>query len=414
MVRLVGPRAAGAAGTTRLRRLPEVVFSLPLSRPYLSVALAAILFGGSLFFAGRFSFEMDLYSGIPREMESLRAGEAAAEAFGVSHFMGVQLTLEGSSMESAFAAQEVVDSKLMELVDEGRVAGFQSLSQYVPFRGRSFPEARIAENRALFMELLEKLKFMPGPEYGRYYDFLTEVAKYDGVSGEDWILANGDHPILRRFIAVEDGGSILQTYIWPVRDLRDSAQVRDITTALHGMDIPDGVTLQTTGTFQVFEHISSVVRADFFRISAISGLVVILCMLLFFRRLRLVLLCAAPVAIAIAVTLAVFALAGISFTPMSVGFIAIIVGIGIDDAVHILVRVRDKSREDLRLVLHEVGIILTLTTISTMIGFGAMMVSSFYTLFSTGLVIAMGVFLCLLFTVIVVPAGYVLTDRRMP
>lgn len=414
MVRLVGPGTTGIVGAGRLRRLPEAVFSMPLSRPYLSIALAAILFGGSLFFAGRFSFEMDLYSGIPRELESLRAGEAASEAFGVSHLMGVQLTLESGDSADALLAQEIVDRRLMKLVDEGKIAGFQSLSQYVPYPGRRFPEQPIEENGELFMELMEKLKFKSDPAYESYYRLMAEITDYDGGSSEDWILANNDHPVIKRFIAVKDGGLVLQTYVWPVKDLRESAQVREITSALQNIDAPGDVTMQTTGTYQVFEYISSVVRSDFFRISAISGGMVVLCMLLFFRKLRLVWLCAAPVAIAIAATLATFAIAGISFTPMSVGFIAIIVGIGIDDAVHILVRVRNRSYNDLRVVLHEVGIILTLTTISTMIGFGAMMISSFYTIFSTGLIIAIGVFLCLLFTIIVVPAGYVLTHRRLP
>jgi predicted RND superfamily exporter protein len=414
MVRLVGPRTAGAAGTGHLRSLPEGFFSFPLSRPRISIALAVIIFGGSLFFAGGFSFEMDLYSGIPREMESLRAGEDAAEAFGVSHFMGVQVTLQSGSTEEAFVAQEMVDRRLEKLVEEGMIAGFQSASQYVAYSGRRFPEQRMADNKKLFLELLGKLKFRPDPEYGRYYDLMTAVAEHDPALRDDWIRANGGHPVLGRFIASEGDELVLQSYIWPVRDLRDSSQVREITAGLQDLDLPDGVDLRITGTYQVFEHITSVVRSDFFRISVISGVMVVLCMLLFFRKLKLVLLCAAPVVIAVAVTLAAFALVGISFSPMSTGFIAIIVGIGIDDAVHILVRMRSRSRGELQVVLHEVGIILTLTTISTMIGFGAMMISSFYTMFSTGLVIALGVFFCLVFTIIVVPAGYVLLHRRTP
>jgi predicted RND superfamily exporter protein len=163
----------------------------------------------------------------------------------------------------------------------------------------------------------------------------------------------------------------------------------------------------------MFTHISSVVRSDFYRVSLISGIAVILFVLIFFRNPILVCICAAPVAVAIPLTLASFVLAKVSFTPMSVTYIAIIVGIGIDDAVHIISRARNRNSAEFRAILPEIGILITLTTLSTMIGFGSMMISGFYTIFSSGLVISLGVFFCLVFTILVVPAGCILSRSTL-
>ena len=153
------------------------------------------------------------------------------------------------------------------------------------------------------------------------------------------------------------------------------------------------------------------VKSDFYRVSVISSIVVILFVFFFFRKLALVFVCVAPVAIALPLTLAVFVLTDVTFTPMSVSYIAIIVGIGIDDAVHIIARAKKRNGAAFHTFLPDIGILITVTTISTMIGFGSMMLSTFYTIVSSGLVISLGVFFCLVFTILVVPAGYVLSQR---
>ena len=77
---------------------------------------------------------------------------------------------------------------------------------------------------------------------------------------------------------------------------------------------------------------------------SVSVFVVALLVLAFFREPG-ALLALLPLAAAIPFTFAAVVLAGMSFTPTGIGLVAIIVGIGIDDAVHILVRVRRGLRD---------------------------------------------------------------------
>jgi outer membrane lipoprotein-sorting protein len=102
----------------------------------------------------------------------------------------------------------------------------------------------------------------------------------------------------------------------------------------------------------------------------------------------------------------------LSITPLALAFGAVIVGIGIDDAVHILVRCPDGSPESVAAVLGEIGPILTLTTLSTALGFGSLGLSRLPVVSSLGLVIAVGVLACLVFALLLLPALLTLLSRR--
>ena len=79
-----------------------------------------------------------------------------------------------------------------------------------------------------------------------------------------------------------------------------------------------------------------------------------------------------------------------------------IVGIGIDNAIHVIHRFRESGR--VREIITETGRALVLTSLTTMIGFGSLMVSRYKGLGSLGFVAAVGMFFCLYSSLVTLPA----------
>jgi len=165
-------------------------------------------------------------------------------------------------------------------------------------------------------------------------------------------------------------------------------------------------------TFQVFNRIGKIVRRDFFRVSLISLVAVLGLLFLFFRNISSVLLSLLPLLGAVPFTLALVVLADVSFSPFLIGIAAMIIGIGIDDSVHLLTRTRFGEKKSIRDVLPEIGPVIILTSLSTLIGFGALIFSLNRAVSSMGFLIAAGICSCLLFTFMLIPSLLQILEKR--
>ena len=99
---------------------------------------------------------------------------------------------------------------------------------------------------------------------------------------------------------------------------------------------------------------------------------------------------------------------GISFNPANLILLPLILGIGVDDGVHVLHDFRSQSG-GYRLSPSTMNAIV-LTSLTSMIGFGCMMIAAHRGLYSVGLVLVIGVGSCLFVSLVPLPA--ILTTLR--
>ncbi len=143
------------------------------------------------------------------------------------------------------------------------------------------------------------------------------------------------------------------------------------------------------------------------RNGALLALLVIALLLLVHFRGPVGLLAAVPLAGAATFMLGVMYLLGMEYNWMNLLAVPIILGIGIDDGVHALHRfrhergVREKRVYD---AFRFVGRAILLTTLTTMIGFGSLGFYSMRGIASFGIVLFLGVGLCFVTTIVVLPA----------
>jgi hypothetical protein len=147
-----------------------------------------------------------------------------------------------------------------------------------------------------------------------------------------------------------------------------------------------------------------------------TALAITLIVYLSFRNLRVSLIVLMPIVFAIIVTFGILRLVGHQFSFMSITAIPLIIGIGIDNGIHLVRRYRESEQNSILAVTKSSGAALIQSNLTTIIGFGALMASTFTPLSEMGLVTSLGVALALVGGLCLIPAviflGEVKRDRR--
>ena len=149
---------------------------------------------------------------------------------------------------------------------------------------------------------------------------------------------------------------------------------------------------------------------------------ILLIVYLTFRNLRVSLIVLIPIVFGIVVTFGLLLLAGHRFSFMSITAIPLIIGIGIDNGIHLMRRYLESRPLDSRHLDYDSNGILAIakasgaaliqSNLTTIIGFGALMASSFAPLAEMGLVTSLGVALALAGGLLLIPAVILLGEQR--
>jgi len=130
---------------------------------------------------------------------------------------------------------------------------------------------------------------------------------------------------------------------------------------------------------------------------------IVLIVYLCFRNLRVSLLVLLPIVFAIVVTIGLLMLLGHRFSFMAITAIPLIIGIGIDNGIHLVRRYRESRDNNILEIAKASGAALIQSNLTTIVGFGALMASTFQPLAEMGLVTALGVAMALVGGLLVVP-----------
>jgi predicted exporter len=137
-------------------------------------------------------------------------------------------------------------------------------------------------------------------------------------------------------------------------------------------------------------------------------LVVYLC----FRSVRVSLIVLIPIVFGVVTTFGVLLLVRHRFSFMSITAIPLIIGIGIDNGIHLVRRYQENEHNEILVIAKATGAALIQSNLTTMVGFGALMTSSFAPLAEMGLVTSLGVALALAGGLLLIPAVILLGERR--
>jgi uncharacterized protein len=139
---------------------------------------------------------------------------------------------------------------------------------------------------------------------------------------------------------------------------------------------------------------------------------ILLIVYLSFRSVRVSLIVLIPIIFGIVVTFGVLLLMRHRFSFMSITAIPLIIGIGIDNGIHLVQRYLRNRSDGILAIAKASGAALIQSNLTTIVGFGALMASSFAPLAEMGLVTSLGVALALVGGLCLVPAVILLGEQR--
>jgi predicted RND superfamily exporter protein len=210
----------------------------------------------------------------------------------------------------------------------------------------------------------------------------------------------------RRFVS-ESGKDFLVT-IYTKKMIWDFDVLRRFNKQL------DLVDPRITGTPPIMQRLMDSVARDGV-LATILTIIIVFGLLWFdFRSLRLALIGMIPLVAGGIWMVGLLKTFGMMFTMLNVMGIPLIVGIGIDDGVHIVHRYKIEGFLKTPLVLASTGKAVLLTSLTTIAGFGSMMITTYRGFISLGALLSFGVAACFLTTLLFLPSIIALWKGRGP
>jgi predicted RND superfamily exporter protein len=259
--------------------------------------------------------------------------------------------------------------------------------------------ARVAGDLAAAMDTEG---FRLGPAYEQTVALLEKVLNLQ----DELTLAGIEGSVLERFagrfVYQENGRTEVATYVYPSRKAgRSQYKVMEHLeqSVLAGVEGANVIGVSILG-----REVKRLIREGSLEAAALALTLVLIILWSHFRRPRYVILTAVPLLVGELGALGGMTLLGLKLNMISMGMIPIVLGIGIDDGIHIVHRFLDQGEKDVPGVFRFAGRAVVITSVTTMVGFGSLVLSTYKGLWTAGLFAIMGVGLCLLASITLLPA----------
>lgn len=204
---------------------------------------------------------------------------------------------------------------------------------------------------------------------------------------------------LQQLVHTESGGTFIAIQVTPKEGRWSGGPPQSLIDEIQEI-LPTAV---VTAAPLLGRELQQLVSGEFRRLAGWSLLVVAIAVLVSFRGdLRFSFLALVPVVVGCVWLLGICGWAGIRINLFSVTAAPLLLGIGIDDGLHVLHGVR--AHGCLQRSIQRVGPAMTITTLTTCAGFGSLGLSRLPALQSGGMQIALGTLLCLAASLVLLPA----------
>ncbi len=285
--------------------------------------------------------------------------------------------------------QDKVDNKCKEIVgdpdDPDSKSMFQDLLEILD------------GNRADVMAGFSRFQRMFGPYFQKA---VIRMGKLDPIRIEDL-----PDPILDRYSNTRRDQFLVT--VFPAGNIWQDDKFLD-----RFVDDLEGVSDRATGMPPVFKALIEIIGRDGRNAVLLTLVIVFVLLVIDFRSPRLALMAMIPLACGIFWMVGLMQIVGMQLTVMNVMGLPLIVGIGIDDGVHIIHRWKHEGKGKLGIVFSSTGKAILLTSLTTMLAFGSLVFSIWRGFGHLGGALFLGVGACFLTTVLGLSGLIGLIERR--
>lgn len=390
-----------------------IVFSVRHRR----VTIAGI--GVLTLLATALALNLDFDAGV----DSLRSNDAPsfkvqkeiAEKFGasLSYMMAIA---EGPSVDDAVRRTQTIEERLKPFLADGTVASYESILTYLPLaeRQRQVIDAVRRENTGSFNPkrigaTLRATLAENGFREDAFSAYLDQLGRFLAPSRPitlDDLEHNGLGRIVERYVHREANRVQIVTYLYTTDPRWRRNPPPGLVEALQTGD--SGIVV--TGTNVVGRELTRIFLYDS-RVSVVLGLILVAILLwLDFRELRLTAIALAQLVSGVLMMLGCIKLLGMQINYANAFVATMIMGVGIDYAIHLVHRL-NLSGGVLDDGVIETGKGVALAAATNVAGFGTLAFGNYPAMRSVGIVALVGSLTCLLTALTLVPA---LMAKRSP
>ncbi len=393
---LLGRRGRGIAiaDTPRLGRWAQRAAAR--AKP---VAVAGLLLGAILLLAARrVGLDAALTHLRPADSAAARVQDEVAKRFGEPGAGGAVL-VDRAELQQALVDSETVAARLRAYQADGLVRSVQSVAGVLP--SEQVQRARLALYDALpraaalatLRDTLQRQGFVP-ERFRGFFDAFARPRR-ELVDIDTPALAPVSF-LIQHHVRKHAGRYIVATYLEPAAGVAWSA----IADRLHH-ELPD-LRFQVAARALLEENLAHVLRHELslFFVLGLAGNVILLW--LSFGELAVAAAILAPVVLVLVCLFAGMWATGVRLDPVNLIVTPLIFGIGVDYGVYIVARARERA--SVPEALRRAGRAVVVTSLTTIVGFGFLGLSRYPPLASMGLLAAAGLFLCLVLSIILLPA----------
>jgi predicted RND superfamily exporter protein len=358
----------------------------------------ALLTALMLFFALDIRFNPDLRSIRARSNPAIELQSRITSKVGGS-IRSMTFVMESADEDGLYRMHQQLQPILANLRAEGLVVRFDTALNFIQEPNSQRRNIETLEQAELtaegfkehFHASLAKAGFRRTADLDAYAEHLAL-----GLEGRQTISLNellaSEGGLLRQFLMIKEGRYRAVAYVYPARGLWEKK-----ATAALAQRILDGVQLQPrdeffmTGLQVLSDEIKALVEDSFLLSTLLSFSLVSLVLVFHFRKLPLILLVLTPLLAAIIWMLGTLSLLGIDINLLNFVATPLIIGIGIDDGVHILEKYLQRSHGDVSQTVCSCAKAVTLTSLTTVFGFSSLFLAKYTGFHSLGLSAILGV-----------------------
>jgi predicted RND superfamily exporter protein len=221
-----------------------------------------------------------------------------------------------------------------------------------------------------------------------------------------------DLPQVMKEIFVERDGSVGKlAYVEP-NDEHVEANLYKFTDAMRSIKLPSGKVIESSGELVVFADVLRAMRSDAVKLTAAAAVLVLFVLGVVTRRLGSFVRVGGALVAGVAVMFGLAVALGQKLNFFNFVALPTTFGIGIDYAINIEERVRQRGRAHLAQAIGESGPAVVLASMTSIIGYASLLAADSRALVSFGALAIIGELACVCVAIVVVPAMWAL--RKAP
>lgn len=209
--------------------------------------------------------------------------------------------------------------------------------------------------------------------------------------------------IKERFIG-KNGELLL--YVFPKESVWGDAQLLRFTEQVKRVDE------KATGTPFLVQEVTELMEKGYKKAGWLALAVVILLLFIDFRRVVPTLLALTPLLMGVVWMIGLMGVLGVEFNPANLIAVPLILGIAIDNGVHLVHRFYERRAHKVDDIMKSTTKAVYLNSITTMVCFGSLILASHRGISSLGLVLVLGVLTCLITAITFLPAVLTLMSSQ--